>query len=291
MYMAFEPSRDSQLTEKQLNFGYWWLEHKILIRNIGMWSLGIVGGGLLLFGGYGLVDWYAISGPKEQALLGAVSTDVVNTDVIRAHRPQPVTVDGPFVVPSSPGTNDLVVIVHNPNADRWASFRYAFADASGNVVGSGTGFALPSMDSTIIAAHVKADAGAPTFAMPVMQLTSIDRHAIADYASWSAARLQLVVTNTQVTPPLATDTFATARVQFDVENQTNFSYRNVAFSVLLRSAGSIVGAQIITLDHLNAGEKQTVGLTWLSPLPSGLQIEVKPMVNIFDDQSYLTPNS
>jgi len=289
--MAFDSTREGQMTEQKLGFGYWWVTHKLQVRRYFSIFLAVVAVPLLAYGAYGFADWYFGSGVAERAQSALMSKSVINYSAFREkNSPRDLRLDSPQVISAGEKSYDLIGRVQNPNLNWWADIEYHF-DA-GSVSPTGRIFVLPGESKTIAALAVKSDSR-PGISKVVIDKTNwhrVDLHETRpDYATWSNARLALKVTDATFTAPAADEAVKVNRATFTITNESGFSYRNGGFFVTLLSGTKVVAVSKVTISDLRAGETRAVDASWFYALPSVTKVDVKPLVNIFDVQSYIAP--
>jgi hypothetical protein len=288
--MAFEPSRQEQLTESKLSYGYWWVTHKVKVR---MWTSIALAIFDFIFIGYavfGFADWYFGSGAVERNSLTTLTTSLTDFNYFNQKAaPQQLAVDNPIVLMAGEGTYDLAANATNPNTQWLAEFDYGFGGTSGPMQ---HGYLLPGETSWLTQLGVKSasqpDAG--QFAMQNLVWHRINAHvAPPDYATWSAARLKFDISAAAFVPPAPTDPIAVSRAQVTVTNDTGFGYYAVPFFVTLLSGSTVVGINEVTISDFRPGDQRQVEASWYADLPNVTSVEAIPKVNILDDSVYIPP--
>jgi hypothetical protein len=289
--MPFEPSEQGQLTEKDLSFGLWWVNHKVQLRHVLEAALGIIAIPMLVFGAYGFADWYFGTGVQERAQLATQSLQYTDYAALNAARaPKDLQVDAPLVLAAGTGTYDIAARVGNPNRGWWADFDYHFDTGSG--AKTYHGFVLPADTSTMTALGVTSDARPAPQSLVIENLhwNRVDLHATRpDYDTWSSARLALTVSEPVFTPPAASDAVQVSRATFTLTNASGFGYVTVPLTVTLLSGSRVVGITRVAISELRAGESRAVDASWFFSLPTVTRVEVKPDLNIFDPHGYIAP--
>lgn len=292
--MDFTPSRNEQLTEKKLNWGYWWVTHKIRVQKVATVVFGVFSFSLLAYGAYGFLDYYLITGPAERANLAEQGRAYIPYGALnRAQAPAPLSFGDIEVLKSGENRYDIATRVDNTDTRHWAEFNYRFrlSDDPNAVTREAHVFLLPGDSTFITALAVKAEF-APS---PTLEEPRIYWHRVSDYGvgtdpeGWRSARLKLDIANTAFAPASPADPLRISRASFDVTNLSAFSFRNPRFVVALYDGARLVGLNDVVLTSLLAGEKKPVEATWLSELPSVSRVEVIPAINIFDKAAYIAP--
>lgn len=288
--MAFDPTREGQLSEDKLKMGYWWVTHKVMVRKAFSVVLGIVGGLMLAYGGFGFLDWFFGSGVRERAEMGSMTKQWIDYGAFReAGAPKPLVIDDAVMLESGDKTYDFYSTVSNSNLRWWIELEYQF-DAAGADIKPSKAYVLPGETKALYALGVKSDSrpGGPSITIINFAWHKVNPHMVQpDYATWAQARLRFSIEDVVYAPPAATDQIAISRASFKVTNDTAYSYWNVGFFVTLYSGNRVAGINYVTISELRSGDERTVEASWFGELPSISRVEVAPEVNIFDDRAYI----
>ncbi len=289
--MAFQVSREGQLTEEKLKWGYWWVTHKVQVRRWFTVFLAIVAFVLVGYAAYGFADWYFGSGVRERAALATYLQPAIDISLFRRDTPKKPVIEPVSILATGEGTFDMIARITNPSKSFWMDFDYRFV-SGGSVVGTVQhGFLLPASSKYLYLLGVKGTRpGSASMELNNVSVHRVDPHVIKpDYVTWGRARLNFKITDIKFTPPAPTDPLAVSRATFTVKNDTGFGYWNAGFFVMLRSESSIVGANYVVITELRAGQTRTVDASWFADVPGVTDVQVTPDVNIFDDRVYIPP--
>ena len=289
--MAFLPSREEQLTEDQLKWGYWWVTHKLQLKNILAAVIGVVAAVLVIYAAYGFADWYFGSGVLERFQIGQMANQPTGYPEIRQRTAaQPLGLDTPTVLVSGSNSYDISVPLTNPNAGWWAVLNWHFVVGGQKTGPTQTSVVLPNGMIYLVQLGFKSDTF-PTGAELVVDnlyWRRLDQHQIRpDYPSWAGERLDFQVTDAEFKPPAFNDTLQVSRATFNIHNNTGYGYRRVGFFVVLWDGSTMVGVNHGTVGNLLAGETRSVDASWFTVLPRVTRVEVTPDINILDDGIYL----
>jgi len=289
--MAFEPSREGQLTEDKLKWGYWWVTHKVQVRRNFTIALGVLAAALVGYGGFGFLDWFYGSGVQERLQIAQMARPAIDYASFReAMAPQPMIINSTNVLNAGEGTYDIVASVNNPNTSHWVEFDYQFI--------AGTALAPPKHDFVIpggikyihlLGVKLPSSPGSADIEFSNIAWRRINRHIISpDLNTWAMARLNFAVSDIVFVPPAADDQLRVSRASFNVKNDTGFGYRKIGFFVSLTgSGGGLIGVNYVTISDLRPHETRKVDASWFYVLPSVSKVEVSPDINIFNDQVYI----
>lgn len=282
---------DENLSERQLRWGKWWLEHKHQVKTGYTIALAVLAFSLVAYAGWGFLDWFFGSGVRERAQIALLTKDLTDYAGFReATAPVQIQVEPATTVPAGPGKYDLVARVANQNEDWWVEFDYVFSGpgADGSVR---RGYLLPAEEKYLRSLAVKSESRpSPSIEIKNLVWHRVDKHVVRpDYRSWAGARLNIVISDAGFFPPSPDDTIPVSKAKFVVTNNTGFSYHAVTFFVVLQSGGRIVGVNQVVASDLRAGERRQMEAGWFNDLPNITRVEITPEINIFDDRVYVPP--
>lgn len=290
--MGFEASRENQFTEKSFKFSVWWVNNKLKIRKYLTAVIGVVAFCLFGYGAFGFVDYFFGSGVVERLNLAEQAEPYINYAVHRnRHQPASLIFEKYAAVPGSSGSYDVAAAVTNPNTEWVARFRYTFRVA-GKETREQEAFVLPGDTAWIDGLNVKSNVnpGVPELVTGDIAWERVDFHDTRpDYETWARERLALVATDAEYLPSSPEDPLTTSRARFRLDNNTAFGYHDVGLSVLLWSGTRLVGVNRIVVSEVKAGERRTVDAVWFHDVPGVTQVQVKPIIDVFDSRVYVTP--
>lgn len=289
---SFQPAREEQLTEQKLNWGYWWVTHKLQVRKATIIVLSIVD--FLLIGNFvfAYADWFWGSGVVERANIAQLTVQSTDYAFFRSkNAPRDVQLGSASVIASGEDKFDIVAQISNENRLWWADFDYHF-QTPGGPTPTQRGYVLPNESRPLAALGVNAtgDVSSALLVLENFAWHRVNQHFTRpDYPTWQAQRLNLQLGDASIIAPSASDAVPATRVRFRVTNDSGFGYYKVGFFITLIGNGGVVGVNKVTISELRAGQIRDVEATWFSDLPSVSDIEVKPDLNIFDERNYIAP--
>jgi hypothetical protein len=280
----------SGFTEGELQFASFWVRRKLEIRRAVYVILIIVNAVFWGYAGWGFIDAYAISYPRESRIPQEIAANELIAKRLTSNRPQSVQVKNVDVFQSTDGRLDMVVAVHNPNPQLAAEFTYRF-NVSGELTTSRSGFLLPG-ESTYLGefGFAQSKPGGKTAVLTVDDLKwkRVDPAEVGgDYATWLERRNAFRITNVANTQDVEISGKKFFRTTFQFENPTAYGYWNVDLYVILKRSDAPVAANKITLQRVASGDKRTVTLDWFETLPSITDTEIIPVVNFLEPAAYL----
>lgn len=285
------PGSEEKLTERQLEWGIWWVEHKKQVKAVISVVLGAIGFSLFAYGVWGFADWFIGSGVKERAQIGLLTQNLTDYPAFRAaFQPEPLVTQSPMVLTSGEGRYDIIAKVSNPNNRWWVEVTYHFSGSRMNDQ-EHTSHILPADTRYLYVLGIDAERK-PTASLEILSVDwhRVDGHEVRpDYPTWSSKRLNFDIQNPEFEPPDPNAPIPVSRASFTVENDTAFSYNTVPFFVTLMSGRRIVGVNRVVATRLLSGQEREIEASWFHDLPSITQVRVQPELNIFDEEVYLEP--
>ncbi len=267
----------------------WWVEHRAFLKRSAIALFIAFDVVLLLFGGWHLLDAFAVSsGAEQNAVMRMV---VLGQSDLRAYTDENAATDLEAgegrVISIGNSRYDLYTTLLNPNDDWWAEFTYAFS--SGDLTtDSRIGFILPSEEKSVVELAVESTSPIQAATLVIEDVTwhRVDHHAIADYETWASDRLNFLISASSFEKETRFDGETYGRTTFMIENDTAYSYYDVGLFVLLLRGSSVVGVNRTTLSSFESGVEAEVTVNWFGTLPSVSQVLVVPELNIFDVEVY-----
>jgi hypothetical protein len=272
------------VTDSQLRWSEWWVEHRDQVRRAAIGVFVAVDALLVGIGAWGFADWLALGGLKEEQAIRQMTGQ--NYGRFAGVGLREIQVGAPFVLPGGAGKIDILAPIENPNDRFWAEVEYRFA-VGGVEQPSRTAFVLPGQTKYLAQLGAAADGGA------AVEL-KIERRLWHRAGTFGAESLQAVydtrldirAENPVFVPadPLATT--PTSRADFTLANRTAFGYYDIDLLILLYRGDTVVGVNAMRVNRLAAGERRAMQLFWYQPLPQVTRVEIVPDVNIYDESVY-----
>ncbi len=279
-----------ELSSNRLVFGTWYVEHKVLLQEIGM---GILIAWCVIFGGFSLWKWgeYLFFGYwDDQATLANYTQNNQNYSSIQtAYKAQNLNISDVRVFPTSGDMYDFSASVQNPN-QRWVanvSYHFEYSGESSEIQ---TASIMPLTKRPVVSFGVEATSfpASVNFVVDDIQWKSIDAHKIPNVENYLAERDLFSIDNFIVTPPSLTGvSFPT--VSLDLFNQSAFSYSEPVFLVELLNGNQVVGFINLYFDKLAAFSSESAELRYFNSTAEINNIRVIPTMNYFDDNIYIHP--
>jgi len=270
--------------DQALEFGLWWVEHKYTVRYLAILTGLAIGGFLLLYGIYGLVDYYLISYSANQRLFQPRTVGLNWGYISQVSTPEDLSIGKTQAIRSG-DKYDLLVQISNPN-DKWyaSSLTYHF-DFGGVSTETKTTYVLPGESMYLAELNVER----ATAATATLVVEDIELKKYPGFASLKEQLLNFEITDTAYIPSRQTQIVGEERinqVKFTIENKSPQNYWNVDLIILLYAGTQVRAVNIYNLDSLDSLEQREVTINWPGALPAINKVSVVPQINILDPESF-----
>jgi hypothetical protein len=271
----------NNLSDDELKVSYWYVTHRVLLRKLGIAVLGLIGLGLVLYGAWGLINFYGIANTQSDEIAGAVGQDKLNYDLLaEANKPRDLVVLDTQVISSGDGLIDAVSQIQNPNLQWYVEsfdYYYLFGETQTETQSS---FILPGQTKFALQLGTETLPGNPN-----LVVDNIKWQKVSDYESLAEKMLQFEIRSAKITSSKQTgisDKESIATVDFEVVNKSFYNYWDPVFVVLVYRGDSVIAATKTTLKGINTGEVKTESINLFQAIPSGAQLQIVPDINILD---------
>ena len=272
-----------QLINKRIDISYWFVTHKILLRNILIVLLIIVELCLFAYIAFLLIFNLVIAKKDYQAILQDLSSNSADYSSLKS-----VTLpQGIKVVRLESYTNndnfDIMAEIANPSTKWWAKFDYQF-QINKEFTALRTGFILPGEQKTLLDLNVKNGDAASN-----LVFQNIKWFKELDFFNLVQERYLFDIQNILYIPAKELgvgDKTAISRASFEVTNNTAFSYTNLNLLVFLKSGDQTVGINQVSSGVLKSQQTKKLEVTFFQPLPRITSVDIIPEVNILDKAVY-----
>lgn len=278
-------------TEGELKYVSWWVRNEVRIRFWTRASLFAANGLVWAYVGWGLLDAYAISYPRESRLTLAIAQNQSTLNRIEQDRPVNVGTSQVLVFQSTDKRLDIAVDIQNPNTQWWPEFTYRFSVA-GEQTPPRQGFVLP--DSLVTLTELgflpKSNGGrAAQLIVDNIRWHRVEPDSVeGDYAQFADKRFGGVSTkNIKFENVVGSGDQQVGHTTFDVVNNGSYGYWSMDYIIKLMRGSTVVGVNRINLMSLRPGETRHVDLLWYDRIPAVTKTEIQPIINLLDSNSYL----
>lgn len=277
------------LSNKQLMFGQWYVRHKLLFRRI---LIGFLVLWCVITIGYSLIAWgsYVFSGLWQDKKNAKTLVESFDDPASRRqnYSAQELQLGSTYTFSLPNGKTDYITQAKNSN-DRFVAFVSYTYEVSGKKTATQQTIILPGREQYLALYGYSSEEGTGSSGTLIIEKVNWQRIStkdVPDIENYVQSRLRFSAQNVKIENLTQGQA---SQVQFDILNDTSYSYWEVPLSVELLSAGQTIGIVPVTVSQWKSGEKRTISF---SPVidPSGVDdVRITPLLDIFDRSVYMTP--
>jgi hypothetical protein len=281
-----------EFTSKDLQYGFWWVEHRAIIYQMVVFLLGIFVFATWAFSLWkgGQLAWYAFTDGK---ILDQRLKTFSNFTLLDARfAPVPLSVLSVNTLVGGVNRTDFIAEIANTNKRFIATFDYTFR------IGAATtpvqhAILLPGDDTLAPFQGYEGDASSASPSLEIRNVTwrRISNKGIADPIGWQADRLQFSIDNFVFTQAGSIPQLTAHSIRFTITNQSSFGYKSPLFYVALYTNQALVGVLPLTLTNFQSLDARTVDLRSFVPNLTVTDLKLYPSINVYDPDVYLKPPS
>ena len=268
------------LSAKNLDFGLWLADNKRLINKIIIIVLSSVGALMILYSLYGYF-YYFTFGREQEKILDQQKDGLDILSYRDNNSPKDLEILGVQAI-SRENSYDLIATVKNPNAKHHAGISYCFLLGSDQKCS--TSFILPGEEKLIVLLNQKSEEAVNDIRFKVndMSWQRLSARSIPDWKMYNKDRLNFSISG------LKTSVYNNLNyLEFDIANNSAFSYYEVPLNIIVRNNGNNVTAiNRYAITDFKSGENKSVRLYWPGLSQYSDAIEVIPDLNITDQNIY-----
>lgn len=265
----------AELTNRELKTALWYFRHQILLKR------GLKGGALVLV--LGLWVFVLLRGSQEiwgtlrQRQLAQELTATLQSPLF-APAPSALLIGVPQLLRTRDEL-DVVVMLKNPNPFWHARFQYRLT--ADQKIYEGEGFLLPNEEKPVLQTVKRAES-APTLVLQQVRWQKIPpaRARIGNMTETGPLPLPSVE-NIFLDPAQRTDPQGFPHIHLTVVNNSGYTYAEPRFFILLYQGAQLIGAERFMLEHLLAGEKETVSVPWTGRTGAVSEVRVIPDIDLW----------
>lgn len=279
------PNRD--LTGRELKFGYWYVKHKLLFKRIAIGIFIAFDLALIVYGAYGFINHFFIEGPQVRQSISKMPENLIETGSFRFKtRPENIRVLDSKVISGAEGKYDFLARVSNPNPEWLIYFDYEFVYAGGRTE-TKSSFVLPLEDRMITSLGIKSDQKIISANLRIIDIEweKVDKHDISDFNQFYKEHFNFDTENVKILTTQISGLPVT-RVNFDITNNSAYSYWEIGVHVILYRGNRIAGINYIALEDFLSEQTRSVEVRWFEKI-SNVKIEIEPEVNILNPDVYM----
>lgn len=277
----------NNISKEQLDVGYWFVTHKLLLKKILIIFLIVLNAGLIGFSGYGIILDVLRAGERDAQLAQLVNTGL-DPSLLKANSAKPLEVSNTQVLVPQ-GKYDFVAKVKNNNLNYSAHFSYRFVAVDFSTAPT-QGFILPKEEKFIMRLGEVSPTRPANVSLELIDIVwkRTDRHVIPDWDSYASQHLDLPITDTIYNPTVELpDGKTIGKTTFTITNSTGFGYYDVKMTVIMYRGTAIAGVNSTVFSKLRPGESKSGEVTWYEDFGAISKIVVVPEIDILNDAVYL----
>lgn len=277
------------LSLREMNFGLWLSLHRRRIFKLVVIFLIIACAAMFIYSTYNYLFYFLYGRQADQDLTNGLTTEQIGSQAYtEANTPQNLNI-GTVSIFSVKGKYDFLVPLKNLNPKHSGTFNYCFQDSAGNNFVCGDSFILPGAEKYLVLAGKELDSAPVSAKLVITKIfwQRLNAHTIPDWQSYSGPRLDLPVSAVKYS---AADTSAKTSfhtLTFKIKNNTPYNYARVPLDIVLFNGSLPTGVNSYNVDNLLSSESREINLSWPSAGERVSNVEVKPDLNILDNQVYL----
>ncbi|MFH1192260.1 MAG: hypothetical protein V1655_02175 [bacterium] len=281
----------SELSDKDLERGYWFLTHKIFLKRLGYSLFIMFDLFLVLSFAYKITNYYSTEASDYEKMLNEFYDDNLNYENINAViKGKDLQIGSVQIIPSGKkdegNAYDLIAEIYNPNEDFRIDFNCHFA-AGEKTQEMQSGFILPK-EKKVLAFFSAGQAGEiqkSEIILDDIKFKKISPKEIIDPVLFIAERINFPFENLEMEKiESAEDLY---KIKFDLKNETNYNYWDVDLTILLYQDSQIIGIDKISAGSFKSGEIKPLEINWYSYLSPNVKISILPEIDVFNKDSYM----
>jgi len=283
----------SGLTLKKLETGFWFLKHKKTLIYIVYTFLIIIG----------IVTWsrffytfgsYIFLGMKQDQanIYGLVTNPGIEHSNILKIAANQFNLSPFQVIKTDVGTYDLIVKIENPNKNYYSHFSYTLK-VEGKDLGPFKDYIFPEEEKYLLILDQEFTKTPRNISINFNHSwTKINRHTDPNWESAIIDKVDFSFKNEEFVPYRDSNLSEELRlslVEFDITNESPYSYYDVQLVILLYNKGKLVSANNYLVEKLYSKETRHVNATWPDKVLRVDEIRIYPSIDIDRSDVYIIP--
>ncbi|MEK7068116.1 MAG: hypothetical protein AAB956_03915 [Patescibacteria group bacterium] len=273
-------------TNWQLDFGLWWVQHRVLLRRVLAGLIIVISAPLWAYSLYNWTD-YLYQGilADKQLADNLVNTGGIPHSLVVSRGPANLTLGSANILSSSGASYDLASLVYNPNSNWYIAFDYSFI-IGGDKTAAQPEFILPQEKKYLVAFLQTGARSAAAVALDNIRWQRIAAGEFRDVPQLIKEHTDISVSDIRLASASSGGGLPLNLVSFQARNNSPYNYWEADFYLLAQTGSNIIGINKYRLEKFYSGETRTVNIQWPAYL-GGAPITVTPSVNIFDRDNYI----
>lgn len=284
--MAKSEENFTDLSNQDLERGYWWLQHKELINKIFLVFLILSLLSLYTWLTFAYVRYFQSGNWETYAQqLDANQFNWGQYHQMRAAKA--LKISGAQALATNGSLYNLVAAIENPNTDWLATkLTYRFV-VNGQAQANKETFVLPTSQKFLLQLAYQAKTSIQSVQIEILD-TTWQRVGKTDFNVFSSTDAQYLGPNTQVVDDKKID--LPARVVWQATNNSLFDFWQVPWQIAVYNQDRLVGVSELLVEDFKSLETKDLEVVWLYDLPRITKVVVTPQLNIKDKNNIKNKN-
>lgn len=290
---------DDSFSSQEFNRSYWFVTHKVVLRNLGIAAWIVADFLLIAYALSGFIQYFATGQLRDEAMIaelaGRLQAPTVNRIKSQAATPLDYGDGRVYVFDAGTDHYDFAAEVQNSNKDWYALVTYQFDVAGAEPTETRTAFLLPGEKKYLTVLGEKRPDQAITDATLKVTNTMwsrIDDHQIPDTQQFITDHESFDIrdpTFISAGSITSTDTGDNTgnRITFTITNKSAYNFWAVPVQIALMRGGALEGIEETQIKELKTGEKRSIDLRNYVKNQLADDVVVIPSVDVFDKSVYM----
>ena len=272
--------------ESRYSRDIWLIKHREGFKKAGIAALIAVETLLVLYGIWAFADYYLIRYVDEQKMISSFLNGDALSSSVREQAPSEIAFREPTVL-STGAAFDILAFAKNSNPNFIAEITYHFQIA-GKATDKTSVLLLQDSEMPLTAFGIEGDRPRNAeLVVDEIEWSRINPKQIPYPVAWKNDRLGFVEKNVLHDPTFKISDKTVGRTTFVFSNPTGYGYREVGLVIVLKRGGAVVGVNRTIVSNINPLEEKFVQVDWFGGAPAANQVDIYPIVDLFDRESYL----
>lgn len=288
------------LSDSKLKWGYWYVTHKLFLRQILAYFLLFINLNLWLFAAFFVFKLYFFENQSYLFAINQLANSVVNYSTFnQTNQPKPLAFGNIDIFKSRDDKYDLLIRIKNPNAN-WAGRvsgkfiidknfgdknnedEYEDEDNVINILGGEEKYFIQI-------GIVSADG----IASPEFKVNYIQWHRIRNqnaFNNFVKNHSDFSISEIKYKTPAELNLGSHIQIgslTFQIQNNSLYDYWSVYNKILFKRAGNIVAIDVISVDNFKIDQQRTVELRIFDNLTNISSVEIYPEIDLFDENNII----
>ena len=278
------------VSDKELEAGYWYVKHRVMLRRILIVVIGGLAGVLIFFGIRGLFVYFVEELDSRSQIEMLLVHNNMNYKIMdQLNHPFPIDQVNVKMLESGPGRFNIIAEVVNPNTI-WTidSVEYYFTYGDRETEHK-KAFILPGANKFLLEMNIEEKFRFSTPSLVLLPGTIVWRK-VSNFTEKKERMLQFGYDNINVlTPKMAkvSSKIKISTIDFDINNLSPFNYWQPKFIILIYRGTSLVGVNQLELERLNTQERVSRSINVFQSLSLGTDVRIYADINILDPNVFM----